>query len=173
MTTTAQIVARFTGTAAEIHAQLSATTTVPSGRGRLTHAWVSKNIDPEVAATISVRIKDVDPDMHMRFVLGTASETGIDTTAVLWKQRATGLAQLDASLAPHLVLLRDFESTQVTQWEISNGTGEIPSVETIQSILDAAATKAWWAAKSAVVEEGLHGLTITSKAQVRDVIGGD
>jgi hypothetical protein len=164
-----QIITQLSGTAAERRSQLAEIVTAPSGRGRLTNSAFGDLTTPEAANQLFQILKASAESYSIQYVV-----QGIDTSTDDWKERVDGI---DATSIPGLAalkpIIRDWEIAQVTRWESLGGSGEIPNVETIQSIMDAAATKAWWAAKSAVVDEGLHELTITSKAQVRDVIGGD
>jgi len=53
------------------------------------------------------------------------------------------------------------------------GYTEAPTLESVQAEIDRDATTAWLDAKLAVVREGLHDLTITTRQQVRDVFGGE
>jgi len=58
------------------------------------------------------------------------------------------------------------------RWQIEGYTTE-PTLESSQAEIDRDAAAAWYAARDAVVREGLHNLTITTQQQVRDVFGGE
>jgi hypothetical protein len=57
------------------------------------------------------------------------------------------------------------------RWQIEGYDSE-PTLQSVQAEIERNATAAWYAARDAVVREGLHNLTITTQQQVRDVFGG-
>jgi hypothetical protein len=112
----------------------------PSGRGRLTHAWVAENVSLTVADGVYAAINAVSVPTALRYVTGN----GIDTAAALWKAQATAVAASSESLAPHLVLLRDFELVYLPRWQIE-GYQSAPTLDSVslelqkQQLADAAA----------------------------------
>lgn len=127
-----EIISQLSGTAAERRAQLAATVTIPSNRGRLTHTWVAENLGLAVADGVYNSIASISVPTAQRYAVGT----GIDTTAETWKTQAEAVAVAVPALAPYLSTLRDFESLTVTTWQKMGGTSEVPSVEEIQSAMD-------------------------------------
>jgi hypothetical protein len=97
----------------------------PSKRGRLTHAWVAENVSLAVADGVYAAINAVSVPTALRYVTGN----GIDTTAELWKTQATAVSDAVESLAPFLVLLRDFELSYLPRWQ-SLGMSE-PTIESV------------------------------------------
>ena len=103
----------------------------PSNRGRLTHAWVSENVSLAVADGVYAAINAVSVPTALRYVTGIlGSGQGIDTTAALWKTQAAAVADSDESLAPHLVLLRDFELIYRPRWQ-TEGYESQPTLESV------------------------------------------
>ena len=98
----------------------------PSNRGRLTHAWVTENVSLAVADGVYAAINTVSVPTALRYVTGI----GIDTTAALWKTQAAAVADSDESLAPHLILLRDFESVYRPRWQ-TEGYESQPTLESV------------------------------------------
>jgi len=141
---------------------------VPSGRGRLTHTWVAENIGLAVADQVYAAIKEVSEPTALRFATGD----GIDTSAELWKTQAEAVAEQNQELVEHLEMLRDFESDRKPRWQ-TEGYAEEPTLQSVTAAITRDATQAWYEAKTAVVKEGLHNLTITTQQQVRDVFGGE
>jgi hypothetical protein len=171
--TTTQIVSQLTGTAAEIRGQLAEQIETIDD-GLKTIADITAVLDEQEELLVLGTFKQAaaqDPRIDSAWIAMSVNgiQLSTDERQGLIDSLATAGSWPNATREKVKALGRPL----VTRWQSLGGTGEIPSVETIQAILDTEATKAWWAAKSAVVAEGLHGLTITTKAQVRDVIGGD
>ena len=131
-------------TAEQLHTYLLASEQVPSGRGRLTHAWVAENIGMSVADAVYAAIDSVSPPTALRYNVGN----GIDTTAEFWKQQASAVAVAAPALAPYLETLRDFEFTTRPRWQALGYETE-PTIESVQSELDQLADQA---ARQAVFE---------------------
>ena len=98
----------------------------PSNRGRLTHAWVTENVSLAVADGVYEAVNAVSAPTALRYVTGN----GINTTAALWKTQAAAVADSDESLAPHLVLLRDFELIYRPRWQ-TEGYELQPTLESV------------------------------------------
>jgi len=114
------------------------TVSVPSNRGRLTHAWVAENINLNVADGVYNAINDVSQPTALRYATGN----GIDTSAELWKMQANAVAVTNGELAPHLELLRDFELDRKSRWQVDGLYGSEPTLEQIESEIAAAALAA-------------------------------
>ena len=98
----------------------------PSNRGRLTHAWVAENVSLAVADGVYAAVNAESVPTALRYVTGI----GIDTMAALWKTQAAAVADSDESLAPHLVLLRDFELIYRPRWQ-TEGYESQPTLESV------------------------------------------
>jgi len=118
-------------TDAEIAAYFAESVSVPSSRGRLTHTWVADNISLAAADGIYNAINVVSPPSALRYVTGN----GIDTSAALWKQQAEAVAASNASLAPLLPALRDFELAIMPRWQVV-GTSEAPTAESVREVIE-------------------------------------
>jgi len=91
-------------------------------------------------------------------------------------------ASQNAGLLPGLVAIGVITQSQAGDVLALAGGYKYPGVNAtaVEAAIDRQAlqeqadeTSAWFAAKSAVVREGLHNLTITTQQQVRDVFGGE
>lgn len=128
--------------AEQLHAYLLETEQVPSGRGRLTHDWVSRNHSLEVADAIYNAVNAVSPATAVRYSAGI----GIDTSLAAWKTQANAVAVAVPTLAPYLTTLRDFELQSVPRWR-SLGYESEPTVQQLglekrkQALLDDATDK--------------------------------
>jgi hypothetical protein len=99
----------------------------------------------------------------------------IDTTQEPWASQAS-------ALLPGLLATGILSEKQVGEVLALAGGYRYPGVDeaAVQAAIDrqalqeqADATAAWYSARDAVVREGLHDLTITTRQQVRDVFGGE
>jgi hypothetical protein len=90
-------------------------------------------------------------------------------------------ASQNAGLLPGLVAIGVITQSQAGDVLALAGGWKYPGINevTVQAAIDrqatqeqADATAAWYAARDAVVKEGLHNLTITTQQQVREMFGG-
>ena len=115
---------------------LTAVASYPSGRGRITHAWVTENIGLGVADGIHGALNTLSPPAAARYATGN----GVDTTAAWWKARVTAAASNEA-IAPHLETLRDFESIYQLRWQAEGYESEPTLADvTKQAIVDTTRT---------------------------------
>jgi len=139
-------------TAEECLAWLLETEQVPSGRGRLTHDWVAKEIDLDVADAIYAAVAAVSPPTALRYNVGS----GIDTSSSTWKEQATAVAAANPALAAHAEVLRDFEIITRPRWA---GLGYA-----VEPTLDQIAKERFVAATRAEIAARLRKLTAKSNA---------
>jgi hypothetical protein len=136
----------------------------PSNRGRLTHTWVAENVSLAVADGVYAAINSVSVPSALRYVTGN----GIDTSAELWKMQATGVAAVNESLAPYLLLLRDFELIYQPRWQVE-GYNEEPTFELIEAELQAKAISDWTESKVQQVSAAMRLAAAADGATIESV----